>query len=166
MDWTDVERLCGDRDGWKVCVRERMGHLGRWERQQGHRHVWGVREDLLERNEGRRIDLECRYEGCGKVCKSKGGLAQHQKRMHRAPMERVRFECGKCGVICETEVACINHERTCGGGGGDGSQRECVECGRWVSRKNFARHVRGVEIDEAERQGTLGLSWVWVGVRM
>ena len=30
----------------------------------------------------------------------------------------------------------------CGGKGG-GSRRECVECGEWVSRTNFARHVRG-----------------------
>ena len=143
VDWTDVERLCGDRDGWKVCVRERMRHLDRWERQQGHRHVWGVGEGLLERNEGRMIDLECRYEGCGKVCKSKGGLVQHQKRMHRAPPERVRFECGRCGMMCETEVACVNHERTCEGGRVGGNQRECVVCGEWVSRTSFARHVRG-----------------------
>ena len=96
---------------------------------------------MLDRNEGRRIDLECRYEGCGKVCLSKGGLVQHQKRMHRAPLERVRFECGKCGMVCETEVACLNHERTCGGGSVRGRQRECGDCGRWVSRSNFARHV-------------------------
>ena len=27
--------------------------------------------------------------------------------------ERVRFESGKCGMMCETEVACVNHERFC-----------------------------------------------------
>ena len=142
VDWTDVERVCGDRDGWRGIVRERMIHLDRWERQLGHRYVWGRGESLLERNQGRVIDLECRYEGCGKVCKSKGGLVQHQKRVHRAPLERVRFECGKCGMMCETEVACEMHERTCRGGRVSGERRECVMCGGWVSRSNFARHVR------------------------
>ena len=142
VDWTDVERLCGDRDGWKECVRERMRHLDKWERQLGHRYVWGVGESLLERNEGRRIDLECRYEGCGRMFQSKGGLVQHQKMRHRAPAERVRFECGRCGLVCETEVACLNHERSCGGGGARGSQRECEVCGEWGSRTNYARHVR------------------------
>ena len=149
VDWTDVERLCGDRDEWKVCVQGRMKHLDRWERQLGHRYVLEDGESLLERNEGRRLDLECRYEGCGKVCKSKGGLVQHQKRVHRAPLERVRFECGRCGMMCETEVACKNHERSCGGGGVGESQRECDVCERWVGRRNFARHRRGC----LERQG-------------
>ena len=74
-----MERLSGDRDGWKECVRERMRHLDKWERQLelGHMHIWGAGERLLERNEGRTIDLECRYERCGKLCKSKG-LLQHQ----------------------------------------------------------------------------------------
>ena len=33
VDWTDVERVCMDRDGWKARVRERMNHLDKWERQ-------------------------------------------------------------------------------------------------------------------------------------
>ena len=94
-----------------------MKHLDKWERQLGNRYVLEDGERMLERNEGRRLDLECRYEGCGKVCKSKGGLVQHQKLVHRAPLERVRFECRSCGLVCETEVACLNHERSCGGGG-------------------------------------------------
>ena len=46
-------------------------------------------------------------------------------------------------MMCETEVARINHERSCEGGGVRGNQRECGECGVWVSRSSFARHVRG-----------------------
>ena len=65
-------------------------------------------------------------------------MSKPQKWVHRAPLERVRCE---CGMVCETEVACLNHERTCGGGSVRGRQRECGECGRWVSRSNFARHV-------------------------
>ena len=119
-----------------------MSHLERWERQQGHRYVWGAGEELIERNEGRMIDLECRYEGCGKVCKSKGVLVQHQKQMYRAPLERVRFECERYGMMCETEVAQINHERMLARRRVGLNQRECSECGVWVYRRNFGRHVR------------------------
>ena len=35
---------------------------------------------MVEKNEGRMIYLECRYEGCRKVCKSKVELVQYQKR--------------------------------------------------------------------------------------
>ena len=55
-------------------------------------------------------------EGCGNICKSKEGLVQHQKWLHRVPVERVRFECRRCGMMRETEVVCLNHERTCAGG--------------------------------------------------
>ena len=148
VDWTDIERVCSDREGWKAKVRERMRHVDVWERQQGHRYVWGVNESAIERNDRRVIDLTCRYEGCGKVCKSKGGLVQHQKRTHRAPEERVRFECGKCGYVCETEVACKMHESSCVGGRVDGGRRECGVCGAWVSRTNYARHVRTCSMRE------------------
>ena len=143
VDWTDVERVCGDRDGWKECVRERMRHLDVWERQQGHSYEWGVNESMCERNERRVIDLTCRYEGCGLVCKSKAGLVVHQKRKHRPAQDRVRFECSKCGGKYETEVACEMHERSCGGGSVVGRTRECDVCGVWVSRSNFARHRNG-----------------------
>ena len=161
VDWTDMERVCSDRDGWKKCVSDRMRHLERWERQQGHRYVWGPNESMIERNDRRVLDLVCRYEGCGKVCKSKGGLVQHQKRKHRAPEERVRFECSVCGMACETEVACMMHERSCAGGRLTESRRECGVCGEWMSRTNYARHVRscgerGVEGAGGRTEGTRG----------
>ena len=150
VDWTDIERVCSDRDGWKKCVSERMRHLDKWERQQGHRYDWGPNERMIERNDRRVIDLVCKYEGCGKVCKSKGGLTLHQKRIHRPPEERVRFECRECGVACETEVACMMYERTCAGGGVGGSRRECDVCKVWISRANYARHVRACGGREGE----------------
>ena len=149
VDWTDVERVCGDRDGWKSLVNERMKHLDVWERQRGKNYAWSTNERMVERNERRVIDLECKYDGCGKVCRSKAGLVNHQKRMHRAPNERVTFRCGRCGMEMETEVARVAHEKTCGGGGVDGRKRECELCGRWVSRPHYARHRRTCE----ERMG-------------
>jgi hypothetical protein len=143
VDWTNVERICSDREGWKECVRNRMDHLDTWERQVGHRYMWREDEIRLERNTRCIIDYVCRYDGCGKVCKSKGGLTLHQKRIHRAPEERVRFECSNCGVNVETEGAKVNHERTCLGGRVEANRRECVRCGTWITKGNYARHVRG-----------------------
>ena len=99
VDWTDIEGLCSGMEGWKVCVQERMGQLDAWEVPLGHKYEWGDGEHLLERNEGRALDLEYKYDGCGRVCKPEGGLVQHQKRMHRAPLERVRFECRTCALV-------------------------------------------------------------------
>ena len=73
----------------------------------------GTGESLLERYDGRKIDLDYRFEGCGKVCKTNGGLEQDQKRVHRAPMEMFRFECGRCDLVCEMEVVGSNHARSC-----------------------------------------------------
>ena len=96
----------------------------------------------IERNDRRVLDLERRYEGCGKVCKSKGGLVQHQKRIHRAPEERVRFECNVCGVACETDVSCMMQERSCAGGRLTESSHESGVCDEWVSRLNYICDAR------------------------
>ena len=60
--------------------------------------------------------LECRYEGCGKICKSRAGLTGIKRRMHRAAEGKVGFRCGRCGRDMKTEGARKNHEKTCGGG--------------------------------------------------
>ena len=159
MDWTDVERMASDRKVWKERVNARMSHLYGWECQKGHRYEWGADENRLERNVKRVNVLVCRYEGCGRVCKSRAGLTMHEKRMHRAPAERARFECEKCGWVCETEGARKNHMKTCMGGASEtvNGKRECGGCGAWITKGNYARHVRGcvsvnVESQEGERE--------------
>ena len=97
-------------------VMDRMNHLYKWECQRGHKYEWRTNERMLDRNKRRVNTLVCRYEGCEKVCKSRAGLTMHEKRMHRANEERVRFECSKCGMSVETEGARKNHESTCTGG--------------------------------------------------
>ena len=143
IDWTDVERLSGDRKVWRKLVDDRMHHLDVYERQQGHRYRWAEGEERLERNAvGGMEELRCRYEGCEKVCRSRAGLTMHEKRMHRVAEERMRFECGRCGMALETAGAKANHEASCGGGGRGGGRRECGGCGGWVSTSNYARHRR------------------------
>ena len=78
----------------------------------------GKGEESIGRSASRDLDLVCRWEGCGKVCLSKGGLTLHQKSvLLRAPEDRVRFSCDRCRVNLETQSAKTNHEKTCTGGG-------------------------------------------------
>ena len=65
-------------------MRERVGHIEKWDRQKGHEYTWEEGEESIGRSASRNLDLVCRWEGCGKVCLSKGGLTLHQKRVHRA----------------------------------------------------------------------------------
>ena len=151
LDWTDVERMTSDRREWKRRVLDRMNHLHEWERQKGHMYEWDERVRRLERNERRVIVLECRY-GCGMVCKTKAGLTVHEKRMHRAAEERVKFTCERCGGVYETEGARRNHMKTCtGGASGEAGRRQCGKCGAWITKGNYARHVRScVRAEEQE----------------
>ena len=94
VDWTDIERRTKDRDGWRKFVRERMERLYLWEKQMGHKYEWRDGEERVQRSECV-VEEEvegggflCRYEGCGKVCKSGGGRTIHEKRMHRAGQYR------------------------------------------------------------------------------
>jgi len=148
VDYTDIERLVGDRDGWRKIVRDRVEHIEVWEKQQGHRYEWGNGEGKVDRNvvqdRGEVVEgFRCHWEGCGKVCKSKGGLVVHEKRMHRLAEDRVRFSCDRCGISLETEGARKNHMATCGGGRVvDENRRECHKCRKGITKGNYARHVR------------------------
>ena len=142
IDETNIERLTADRNKWKSLVAERMSQLDKWERQRGHRYEWKEREERMSRNVRRTNELKCRYEWCGKVCKSRVGLMMHEKRMHRVVEERVWFECSEYGRECDTQGARKNHERTCGGGMSGGARRECENCNEWVTKANYARHRR------------------------
>ena len=54
--------------------------------------MWEGEERIVERNDGRVKDLQCKYEGCDKVDKSKERLVQHLKRKYRAPLEKAKLE--------------------------------------------------------------------------
>ena len=103
--------------------RERRGWWGMW--------CWGGGE-------------VCRYEGCGKVCRNKAGLVMHEKRMHRVNEERGRLKRERCGRGFDAKGQRVSHVRSCTGGayGEEGDRRQCGWCRRWVSRANYARHVR------------------------
>ena len=66
IDWTDIERMCSDRDGWKKCVDEQVRHMNIWKRQKGQNYNWGPIGSKIDRIETRLIYLVSRYERCGK----------------------------------------------------------------------------------------------------
>ena len=149
VDWTDIERRTKDRKEWKRCVMERMERVHLWEKQLGHKYEWVDGEERVQRSECVVVEevegggYLCRYEGCGKVCKSGAGRTIHEKRMHRVSEARVTFVCEMCECVFETEGNRKNHIVSCTGGGRTESRRQCGRCGRWVSRSNYARHVDG-----------------------
>ena len=160
-DWTNVERLANDREGWKRMVLDRMDHLYDWECQQGHEYVWGEDVERLVRNERVEYDLECKYAGCGMVCRNRAALTVHQKRMHRVAEERMRFQCGKCEKMLETEVARMIHERMCRGERLREDGRIECRCGKIGSRANVSRHRRfcgvlEVIVEEREEMDVIG----------
>ena len=74
------------------------------------------------------------------VCRNRAALTVHQKRLHRAAEERMRFKCEKCEKVLETEGARMNHERMCMGERLREDGRIECRCGR--NRKNVSRHRR------------------------
>ena len=64
------------------------------------------------------------------------------------------FGSARYGKEVTTEGARASNERSCTGGaveGGEGGMRECERCGGWVSRSNYAMHLRGAAGDRVER---------------
>ena len=40
------------------------------------------------------------------------------------------------------EKAKMNHEKICMSAGVERKRRECARCGNWITKENYARHVR------------------------
>ena len=140
VDWTRIGRLTEDRKKWKEMVRLRMKRIQEWEWSQGHQ--WSgqvVRERNVSREENRSGIHEC--EECGLVCKSKGGLTVHRRRMHEVSVLKKKFVCERCRTEFGQEANWKNHRKVCTGEG-DGSVRQCDLCERSFKRKGFKNHRR------------------------
>lgn len=62
-------------------LKRKKEHLHTWACQKKQMYEWRVNEKGIQ--EFRVVErLVCKYEGCGKVCKSKAGLMMHKNRMH------------------------------------------------------------------------------------
>ena len=79
-DWTNIENLCKDRKRWKAIISKRRKFLREWEDSMGN-HTRG--EEKPQRTQTRITNLTCRWEGCGKKCRTRTGLVQHERKMHK-----------------------------------------------------------------------------------
>ena len=117
-----------------------MAHLEKWERARGHLRENNGEEELPRNPRVEDDPLRCKWPDCGKVCKSKGGLVIHQRRMHHQ-RQAEPFKCRECGMSFQSENVMVNHMKTCGGvRNRDPNQRTCEKCGAQISKANIARH--------------------------
>ena len=144
IEWTRAGGLAAGTEQWSSKVMERMQHLEEWERGRGNKNR---NDPPVERNPGyeETDPLKCRWEGCGKICKIKEGLAIHIRRMHYAAKANLEFKCGACGMKFKSENTMINHQKVCGGAPPPLTGREkrrCDRCNGEFSKANIARHRR------------------------
>jgi hypothetical protein len=146
-DISQVEEKAQDRRGWRKLVNTRMEEIESYERQSGNQYKLkeGEVKRMIRSSERRNEDKDCLKCGtCDKLCKSKGGLTIHKKRMHK-PKE-FSFTCGKCGEVLYQEANKVNHEKWCvGTTAKDKSKKKCATCGIEVDKTNFARHRKKCE---------------------
>ena len=139
---TNTGEVAQDRDHWKQLTTERVKRLDEWDHQRGNMATGIPIQRNVPRSEGGN-PLECNFPGCGKICKSRGGLAIHKRRMHDEEKKKLDFRCSKCGLSFKSENTMINHRKQCGGAAASrGDLRRCEMCSREVSKNNIARHRR------------------------
>ena len=144
VDYVMIEQATKDRDGWKSVVRDRMKHIEEWEKQGGKNTInnRGQRNQTAEAT-----SLICSYDGCGKVCKSKGGLTAHIRRIHTVSSQKVNFTCNNCQKTFSQEANLKNHKKKCTGEEVAASVYKpeyvpCNLCGIMKSKSNMSRHQK------------------------
>ena len=114
MEWTTVGEKAEDRTTWRSMVEERVKHIAEWYSFQGK--LSGVNQRPLRSTERKEEEdpLLCKWPGCGRRCKSKGGLAIHIRRMHDQEKAKMEFPCDFYGMIFKSMNTRINHCKSCG----------------------------------------------------
>ena len=132
------ENLTNDRKRWKKTVTDRRTFLKNWETQMCNWHRGTEKPARSQWNRERISDSgwPCRWDGCDKMCATKGGRTNHERKAHRR--ESVDFKCPKCNDSFSDQAALTNHFKACQGGQGG----FCPKCQRSLSLSNMARHRR------------------------
>ena len=142
LDHTRINTLTSDRKEWRSQVRKRMRHIEEWEKKSGH-HVEGERGGRSSPTEEMESSLTCDWEGCGKVCKSKGGLTAHRRRMHEISSEKVKFVCADCKEEFDQEANLKNHKKYCIKlEAEDKTKRKCSNCHGEYKKSYFTKHFK------------------------
>ena len=146
LDSTKIGKLTSDRKEWKRIVRERMKHLAEYDKSKGNKWTG----QWMERNEKKETPEGFVCEECGKVCRSKGGLTIHSKRMHNVSKLKKQFTCKKCGSPFQQEANLLNHQKFSGECSGElvrarkyvAKRKECPHCGKEMAATNISRHIK------------------------
>ena len=149
MDTTDVGNLTKDRKEWKRLVRNRMEHLGKYERSQGHKWTG----EAVVRNQAREKETVFICGVCEKRCKSKGGLVNHRRKMHERSVLKKTFECKRCKLVFVQESNLKNHAKICGGAEALDKNRRLCLCGKDYSKGYFPKHSRQCDVWLAAQNG-------------
>ena len=144
IDYTNIAALTKDRKAWKELVRKRMAHLDKYEKSKGHKWAGAV----IRRNEWRAETGVYVCDVCGKVCKNKGGLTIHRKRMHEISSLKRVFPCGFCNEVFKQEANMINHKKWKHDVAPPTARvhqrkrKPCQRCGKIMNESNIPRHKR------------------------
>ena len=144
IDHANISALTKDRKKWKAIVKKRMDHLDKYEKSKGNK--W--QGEPVRRNEWRAETGVYVCDVCGKVCKNKGGLTIHRRRMHEISKLKRVFPCNDCGEIFKQEANLINHKRwkhevvTTTARVHNRKRKPCQKCGKIMNESNIPRHKR------------------------
>ena len=142
----NFQKIVTDRKRWNSEVNYQRKWLKMYECQQGHQNSENRRLPGRETLHVPVIHSTTEFtrepEGCGKTCKSKAGLAIHEKRMHKMLQAPIEITCAHCRRIFNQEATWENHQKTCKGQEVDGKRFKCGACGLWRNKANRARHMR------------------------
>ena len=147
IDWTKIGLLTKDRKEWKRVVKERMDWLLKWEWSKGKK--W--EGESMDRKTPRIEEVTFKCELCDKVCRSKGGLTIHRKRIHEESPLKKSFNCPKCSKEFKQEANLKNHRKKCEKGEQVisprvyvGKRGNCPTCGKEMAATNIARHLKDI----------------------
>ena len=140
LDPDVVEMYARDRNRWKNQIKIRMEQIREWEEQMARRHTDNEQEmENITRNRKRtsiRELLQCDWEHCGRLCKTKAGLKAHQRMAHRE--KTMEFSCYKCGESFSSQGIKQNLEEFCQGV----PRGTCPYCLRILRISNMAQHKK------------------------
>ncbi|XP_075256680.1 uncharacterized protein LOC142349151 [Convolutriloba macropyga] len=135
-----VEDQARDRKLWKLMIKERVTHIEQWEESKENGYVGSPlkRSEEVTREEEA---TECPH--CKKICKSRAGLANHIKKMHRG--SRVVHKCVRCAAEFNQKASLKNHQKKCQGTTSPTKYvpktKTCPICQEQKSATNIARHI-------------------------
>ena len=95
------------------------------------------------------------YKWCGKICLTKTGVTNHERRIHEISSQKKMFKCDKCDKNFLGKSNLTTHKKVCTGlVARNENKKKCDKCLKEVSASNFARHRKKCAPEENRGQNT------------